>query len=310
MARIPIDIVDAFADRPFSGNPAAIVPDASGLSDRVMLAITGELRMEAGFVLPAPPETADLRLRFFTPRREAMLSGHVLAAALVSLADRGRFPRGAGPRPLRVETGRGVLPATLSAHGKGPARVTFDLPLPRFGEQFSVEEAAAALGLPAAAVGLVEHRPQRVSCGFDVLVVPIADRTAARGAITTREPIRRLADRLGVGGIVCFCPETTAPEVDLYCRFFYPSEGTDEDVVSGTSLGAIAAYCLEHGILPRAPHVRVVSEQGHTLGRPNRAVVEAELTGRRITRVMLTAAGAVVLRGEFQLETEPAGARA
>ena len=46
-------VVDAFSDRPFCGNPAVIVPDAEGLSDRAMQALAAELRMEAGFVLPA-----------------------------------------------------------------------------------------------------------------------------------------------------------------------------------------------------------------------------------------------------------------
>lgn len=303
MTRVPVDIVDAFAERPFTGNPAAIVPEAGGLTDDAMLRITDELRMEAGFVLPPTEAGADLRLRFFTPRREAMLSGHVLAAALVSLADRGRWRIGPESLSLRVQTGRGVLPASVRAAGRGVVGVTFDLPLPRFGEPVTVDEAAAALGLPPAAVGLGDHGPQRVSCGFDILVVPLSDRTAARGRIEDMGPIRRLTDRLGVGGIACFSPDTSSPGVDLFCRFFFPSEGTDEDVVSGTSLGAVASYCLENGIVPRASRARIVSEQGHMLGRPNRAVVEAHSEGRRITRIMLTATGAIVLRGEFNVES-------
>ena len=308
MARVPIEIVDAFAERPFTGNPAAIVPDAAGLSERLMLQVADELRMEAGFVLPPASAAADLRLRFFTPRREAMLSGHVLVAALVCLAERGRLPAGPQPAPLTVETGRGLLAASVARAAGGPVQVSFDLPLPRFGEPVPSEEVAAALGLAPAALRLGDHRPQRVSCGFDVLVVPIVDRTAARGTVTAMEPVRRLADRLGVGGLACFSPETSAPGVDLFCRFFHPSEGMDEDVASGTSLGAVAAYCLEQGVLPRAPQVRVVTEQGHLLGRPTRAIVEAELAGRRIARIGLTAAGAVVMRGEFGIEARASGA--
>ncbi len=308
MTSIPIDIVDAFADRPFAGNPAAIVPEAAGLADAVMLQITEELRMEAGFVLPARAAGADLRLRFFTPRREAMLSGHVIVAAMTSLAARGRFAGGAEPQALRVETGRGVLPVTVAPADGGVARVTFELPAPRFGEPVPIEEAAAALGVPAAALMLGEHRPQRVSCGFDVLVVPIADRAAAWGAMADLQPIRRLADRLGVGGVVCFCPDTRKADVDLFCRFFYPSEGTDEDVVSGTSLGAITAYCLEHGVLPARREARVVTEQGHALGRPNRAVIEARMEGGRCAGIRLAAAGVVVLRGTLQPLAAAAGA--
>ena len=52
MAIIPFHIVDAFADRPFTGNPAAVIPNAASLTEAEMLQITDELSMEAGFVLP------------------------------------------------------------------------------------------------------------------------------------------------------------------------------------------------------------------------------------------------------------------
>ena len=71
--------------------------------------------------------------------------------------------------------------------------------------------------------------------------------------------------------------------------------------MSATSLGAIAAYCLDKGVIPRGPRVRIVSEQGHALGRPNRAEVLVQMEGPCVTRVSLTATGTVVLRGEFEL---------
>ena len=306
MATIPVDIVDAFAERPFTGNPAAIVPDASSLDLSDMLRITDELQMEAGFVLPPATPEADIRLRFFTPLREAMLSGHVIVAAFISLAERGLFqPTRVGTR-LHYETGVGLLPVVLTTAENGCTLVTFDLPPPRFGEPVPASEVAAALHLPAECLKLHDHRPQRVSCGSDVLVVPITDYNAARGAFTDKEAIRRLADQRGVGGVACFCPEATTPGTDLFCRFFYPSDGTDEDVVSGTSLGAIAAYCLDKGMLPRAERVSISTEQGHALGRPNRAVIDVCMSGPCVTKISLTATGAVVLRGEFQLHQETA----
>jgi trans-2,3-dihydro-3-hydroxyanthranilate isomerase len=301
MNRIPIDIVDAFADRPFTGNPAAIIPDASALTEAVMAQVAEELGMEAGFVLPPTDADADVRLRFFTPNREAMLSGHVIAAAFVALADRGQFRPTREGLELRQETGSGIWPVILTADKDGSTRVTFDLPPPRFGEPVPANEVAAALGLPPAILRFEEHRPQRVSCGFDSLVVPITDRTAIRGAFTDMAAIRQLADRLGVGGVACFCTETSSPQVDLFCRFFYPSVGKDEDVVSGTALGAIAAFCLDKGVLVRKPRVQIVSEQGHALGRPNRAVMDVHLDGPCVTRLQLTAKGALVLRGELRL---------
>lgn len=302
MDRLPVLIVDAFADRPFSGNPAAIFPEADGLSRDEMREIADELQMEAGFVLPASSPDADLALRFLTPTGEASLSGHVTVAAFVALVDRGDYAPQEEELELVLETAAGPLRVVLEPGSDGAPQVTFDLVPPRFGEPVPAAEVAAALGLPPAYVSYEEHRPQRVSCGFDTLVVPISDRTAARGAFTDMEAIRQLADRLAVNGFACFSTETSSPEVDLFCRFFYPGAGIDEDVVSGTSLGAIAAYCLDKGIIPAQKRLKIVSEQGHARGRPNRAEIHVDMEGPRVTRIRLTATGVVVMRGELEFE--------
>lgn len=303
MDRLPVLIVDAFADRPFTGNPAAIVPDAAGLTRQQMRLIADEFGMEAGFVLPAA-NGGDHRLLFLTPTAEATLSGHTTIATLVALVDRGVHKPDPDGLELTLETGAGNLRAVLYPGPGGATLVTLDLVPPRFGEPVPAGEVAAALGLPPSYVSFEEHRPQRVSCGFDTLVVPVTDRTAARGAFNDMEAIRRLADRLAVGGVAIFNTDTSAPDVDLFCRFFYPGIGVNEDVVSGTSLGAIAAYCLDKGIIPPQKRLRIVTEQGHLRGRPNRAEVHVDMEGRRVTRIRLTASGVVVMRGEFELERE------
>ncbi|MFH1843586.1 MAG: PhzF family phenazine biosynthesis protein [bacterium] len=310
MARIPIYIVDAFATNPFAGNPAVIVPDATALSPATMRQITDELQMEAGFILPPTTPEADLRLRFFTRRHEAMVSGHVIVAAFTVMVEQGRFEPTPEGLPLLHETGLGVLPVLLSSTTDGECEVTFDLPLPRFGEPVPALQVATALGLPPTFVQYDEHLPQRVSCGFDTLVVPISDANAIRGKFTDMTAIRRLADDLGVGGVACFHADTTSSHRDLYCRFFFPGEGANEEVVSGTALGAVTAYCLHKGIVRRGSNVRLVSEQGHALGRPNRALIEARLDGERIVRLCLTGTGVVVLRGEIEVQEQAAAVSA
>ena len=134
--------VDAFADRPFAGNPAAIVPNAAGLTEEDMVRISEELGLEVGFVLPPDERGADVRLRFFIDRNEDTLSGHVLLAALVSMVDRGIFR----PTPegclLHVETLAGVFAARLNGSPGSPLRAEFEMPNPRFGEHVPVDEVA------------------------------------------------------------------------------------------------------------------------------------------------------------------------
>ena len=301
MAIIPFHIVDAFAEYPFTGNPAAIIPNAAGLTDLEMLQITDELTMEAGFILPPSHPQADIRLRFFTSRREAPLSGHVVIAAFASMADRGTHGPARDGTRLTVETGAGLLPVALAPSFSGRTKVTVGLPPPRFGEPVPKAEVAAALELPTAAIGIGEHGPARVSCGFDQIIVPINDRDAMRGSFHNMERIGQLTDRRGVGGVTLVCVETVSPEADVHCRFFHPRMGAAEDLASGTSLGAAAAWLADRGVIAGS---RMISEQGHSLGRPTKAELTVERQGYHVTGVELTACGAVVMRGSFHFNRQ------
>src|ERR1700681_3347069 len=80
--RIPLYQIDAFADGPFTGNPAAVCPLESWLPDHLMLSIAAENNLsETAFFVP---EGEGFRLRWFTPTTEVDLCGHAtLASAFV-----------------------------------------------------------------------------------------------------------------------------------------------------------------------------------------------------------------------------------
>jgi len=300
MAIIPFHIVDAFAERPFTGNPAAIIPNASCLTEPEMMQITDELSMEAGFVLPPEHAGADVRLRFFTHRREANLSGHVLIAAFASMADRGFYKPTPEGQLIRVETGAGILPVTLTAGRDGTTRITVRLPGPRFGEPVPAEEVALALDVDPLVLRYNGHGPQRVSCGFDEILVPVDSRELMRGEIRNIQAISELTDRRGVGGLTLVCADTFSSESDLHCRFFHPRVGADEDVASGTSLGAAAAFAVQIGMVTGMNgDLDLTTEQGQALGRPTLARLRVRSKGSTVTAVDLTATGAVVMRGSF-----------
>ncbi len=299
MAIIPFHIVDAFATHPFTGNPAAIIPNASSLTEVEMLQITDELSMEAAFVLPPTTPGADVRLRFFTRRLEANLSGHAAVAAFVSLADRGFYRPGHETVAIGLETGVGVLPVKLRNIADGHIQVTLEMPPPRFGEPVPATEVATALGVDPDMLHLGEQGPQRVSCGFDQIIVPVGIREVIRGSFQDAVAIGRLTDRRGVGGLTLFCPNTHRGDADFHCRFFQPKMGHYEDVASGTSLAAMSAYVVRNGILPAARSTTITTEQGHSLGRPTMAELQVQSDSGGIRRITLTGTGRVVMRGSF-----------
>src|SRR3546814_17552595 len=72
--------VDAFADRPFTGNPAAVIPLDGWLDDSILQAVAAENNLaETAFVVPATG-SADYELRWFTPTVEVVLCGHATLA--------------------------------------------------------------------------------------------------------------------------------------------------------------------------------------------------------------------------------------
>ncbi|MEC7624109.1 MAG: PhzF family phenazine biosynthesis isomerase, partial [Pseudomonadota bacterium] len=133
---LPYWHVDAFADRPFAGNQAAVMPLEDWLDDAVMLAIAEEnLFAETAFVVRDTTAEADWELRWFTPTEEVRLCGHAtLASGHVLLA------RDGGER-VTFRTRRAGL---LAVERSGDA---YELALPLIRtERGDWPEAAALLG--------------------------------------------------------------------------------------------------------------------------------------------------------------------
>ena len=82
MTELAYTVVDAFADRPFSGNPAAVMPLTEWLPDDLLQAIAMEHNLsETAFTIPCADGEADYELRWFTPETEVMLCGHATLAS-------------------------------------------------------------------------------------------------------------------------------------------------------------------------------------------------------------------------------------
>src|SRR5579863_282031 len=109
---IPVFIVDAFAERPFQGNPAAICPLEQPADPVWMQHVAAEMNLsETAFIVPAD---SGFGLRWFTPAVEVDLCGHATLASAHLLWERGLAPAG---RPIRFHSRSGLLTCTR-ARGK------------------------------------------------------------------------------------------------------------------------------------------------------------------------------------------------
>lgn len=105
--------LDVFTDTPLTGNPLAVVPDASGLTGSQMQAVAREMNLsETSFVLESTVATK--RVRFFTPTSEIPLAGHPSIGTWWLLAERGliELPQ-QGDLRVTQETLAGTLPVDL-----------------------------------------------------------------------------------------------------------------------------------------------------------------------------------------------------
>ncbi len=216
MTALPFFQVDAFAERPLTGNPAAVMPLESWLDDRLMQAIAAENNLsETAFTVPRSSDDADYDLRWFTPTTEVDLCGHAtLAAGHVLLA---------GDR-IRFATRSGVLSVSRESE-------LLQLDLPAY-----PVEAGERPGL-LLALGLADA-PLFVSRGGNgSAIVLLADEAAVR-AVKPDFAALRAFDRLVI---------VTAPgkDHDVASRVFAAYHGIDEDPVTGSAHAALVPFWAE-----------------------------------------------------------------
>jgi PhzF family phenazine biosynthesis protein len=225
-----IRIIDAFTDRPFAGNPAAVcLLDADAWPDEAwMQQVAAEMHLsETAFAHPLTDDAeADWALRWFTPEVETNLCGHAtLATAHAMHRDRGT------PGTVRFMSRSGVL----VAHTADDDTITLDFPAA------PATEVPAPDGL-AQALGATPQATYATGALGDLLAV-LDDEAAVRALAPDLGAIARIARRGGIRGIVATAP-AAGPDAgyDFVSRFFAPADGIPEDPVTGSAHTALAPF--------------------------------------------------------------------
>jgi trans-2,3-dihydro-3-hydroxyanthranilate isomerase len=293
MKTYPVFYIDAFTTVPFAGNPCAVLPDASDLTDEQMQAIAREANLsETAFVLPS--SRADHRVRYFTPRNELPFAGHPTIATAFMLADQKLISLEEPVTTVHLEFGVGVLPVDIHIENGRPSRVVMTQQPPTFDRQFTAGDVAPCLGLEVTDLR-DDCLPQVVGTGVPFLIVPARDLEVLGKVRMQREALASLCDSAGVSAAFVFCLEGFGPGVDTHARLFDP-RGTTEDPYTGSATGAMGCFVIRYG-LRSGP--TLVAEQGHFVGRPGRGVLEISGPPDGIRSVRLGGSAAKVLEGNF-----------
>jgi trans-2,3-dihydro-3-hydroxyanthranilate isomerase len=293
-------LVDVFADQPFSGNQLAVFPDARGLSDRAMQALTREINFaETTFVLPARREGALRRVRIFTPRSELPFAGHPTIGTAAVLAH------------LGVLEWHGDSAKAILEEGVGPVRVTVSRGVTPFFTELALEP---SVELPAVrpdrgrvAAALSLEPTDLLDCWFASVGLPFCFAHVASRAAVDRACLERSVWRDSIANgwspqLYFFAGDVgdEAREAKLHARMFAPALGVEEDPATGSAAAALAGTLAARANGMDAD-VALDIEQGVAMGRPSRVRASATKRGGIVDRVSVAGSSVIVGRGTMHL---------
>ncbi|MGD9695314.1 MAG: PhzF family phenazine biosynthesis protein [Thermoleophilia bacterium] len=210
----PIYQVDAFADAPFAGNPAAVVVLDGPADATWMQSLGAEMNLsETAFV---HPEGSGWALRWFTPAVEVALCGHATLASAHALWEGGHVPAG---RPIAFTTLSGVLTATADGEW-----IALDFPAVPPREAPAPAGLREALGVDAVWTGAAAPN----------VLVEVATPAAVAAAAPDFAALLAATTASGVQGVILMAAGGERG-ADVTSRYFAPYAGIDEDPVTGSA---------------------------------------------------------------------------
>ncbi|HEV3493827.1 MAG TPA: PhzF family phenazine biosynthesis protein [Reyranella sp.] len=294
--------VDVFTDRRFGGNPLAIFPDASGLSDGEMQSLATEFNLsETTFVVPPENPANTARVRIFNRTSEMPFAGHPNVGTGWVLAGLGRDRDGL----LRFEEIAGLVEVSVERNGSGGQlrAVTIAAPQPlSLGAEMPVELLAGCAGLDVSDVVVAAHRPVVASVGNSFIIAEVKAAALSR-AIPDIARFRSAVEAFPALGprrlpLYLYAQDgQNADAIRLRARMFSPLSGTVEDAATGSAATPLAALLLS---LTKDSEQRYDITQGVEMGRPSLLLCSARRAADGV-RASVGGGCVPVLKGEVSL---------
>jgi trans-2,3-dihydro-3-hydroxyanthranilate isomerase len=276
MQSLAYEIVDVFTDRPFTGNPLAVVFDGESLSTEQMQALAREFNLsETVFVLKPLVPAATYRARIFTPETELPFAGHPSVGAAVTVGRRDGLPAG----EVVQECGAGLLPIQLYEGGK--ARLTGGAPT--VGPELDPAPLLAAVGLDAD--DLAGPAPRLAGCGLEFPFLSVKADAVVRAAVDT-------AKALSLGIPQVSVVHWDAATAQAHARVFCPGVSVPEDPATGSAALGLGVWLVASGLLAPSGESSYRIRQGVEMHRPS--TLECTVSAVEGRAVSATVAGHVV----------------
>ena len=222
--------LDAFTDRLFSGNPAAVIPLTDWLPDERMQQIASENNLAETAFYVKTDEEATYHIRWFTPTVEVDLCGHATLAAgyVVFFLENKQDGNALAADQIFFNSRSGILKVCRGEQGW----LTLDFP--------SDVVQKSNLQPPALLASLGE-KPLAIFKGkTDYMLV-----YETQAQIEALVPDFRKMSTVPARGVIVTAPGSSDSGVDFVSRFFGPQTGIDEDPVTGSAHTTLVPYWAE-----------------------------------------------------------------
>jgi trans-2,3-dihydro-3-hydroxyanthranilate isomerase len=280
---LPYDIVDVFTDRPFAGNPLAVVYGAHALNAEQMQAIAREFNLsETVFVLASTQPGATYRARIFTPATELPFAGHPSVGAAVAQLWRGVF----GTGRVVQECAAGLLP--IEVYADGGATLTGGTP--SVGPQLDPRPLLAATSLSD--VDFAGPAPRMAGCGLDYPFLSVRPQAVARAAM---DPAALRAYHIVHIGVFAWDARTRT----AHARVFVPGLGVPEDPATGSAALGLGVWLIASDLLPADGETAYTVRQGAEVLRPSTLDCTVTASSGRAVCATVTGRVAPVARGQI-----------
>lgn len=317
--------IDAFTNKPFSGNPAVVITEADELSDEMMLSIANEVYLsETAFITKSALEGCEYRFRFFAPSGEYDMSGHSFIASCFALIHEGRILLSDGVTKVSIETKSGPVPAYILFSEIIATNSTGDISSPLLGtildgpnagtlkkimiqqEISDCRSSEVPVGKIAEVVGIDEDKIagtglpiEIVKAGINVMLLPIKGKETLLQLKPDLIKLSLLNKEFGIQATHLFTLDTFNENSIAYSRGFVPTLGLWEDPASGTSSAALGWYLRRHNVTSSP---LMLMEQGNDISNLAMILVEENDYAEGTESMLVGGVAALSIEREINIE--------
>jgi trans-2,3-dihydro-3-hydroxyanthranilate isomerase len=302
---------DVFTDHLHGGNPLAVVPNAKGLSDEQMHAITREFNYsETVFVFPPEESSNTRRVRIFTPGAELPFAGHPTVGCAFVLASIGEIPLNGEKTRIVLEEGVGPVSVLIRSNAGKPvfAQLTSArLPEIKGDAPPRPEILCEILSLePSHIVADEMIEPEAVSCGVPYLFIPIKKPEMLSWARVDIPKWEQSLRGYWAPEMFVFSTEDWSNIFEgghIRARMFAPGLGIGEDPATGSACAALAGF-LALRADTRDGTLRWIVDQGVEMGRPSRLELEVDVKRGQLAAIRVGGCSVLVSSGTLYIDGE------